>query len=111
MGAKSKMGFHTIPRDRARALSRLGTRRVTELANDYAVVYAPYIQAAVKEVGHSYRQVAKWLTRERIPAQRDGRWAAQSVKNLVVRYWRLTGKRLLIPYKKFPTPAHRKGGA
>jgi hypothetical protein len=26
---------------------------------------------------------------------------------LVVRYWRLTGRRLLIPYKRFPTPAHR----
>jgi len=29
------------------------------------------------------------------------------VKNLVVRYWGLTGRRILIPYKKFPTPAHR----
>jgi hypothetical protein len=35
-----------------RALSRLGTRRVTDLANDYD------IQAAVMEVGHNYRQVA-----------------------------------------------------
>jgi hypothetical protein len=68
------------------------------LADDYAHVYAPYILAAVREVGHNYRQVAKWLTRERIPAQRDGRWAAQSVKNLVVRYRHLTGKRLLIPH-------------
>jgi hypothetical protein len=65
---------------------------VIELANDYAVVYEPYIQAAVREVGHNYRRVANWLTRERIPAQRAGRWAAQSVKNLVVRYWRLTGR-------------------
>jgi hypothetical protein len=40
MYAKSKKGFHTMPRDRARALSRLGTRRVTELANDYAFTYA-----------------------------------------------------------------------
>jgi hypothetical protein len=79
------------------------------MANDYAFTYAPYIRAAVLEVGHNYRQVAKWLTRERIPAQRDGKWAAQSVKNLTVRYWLLTGKRLLIPYKKFPTPAHRYG--
>jgi hypothetical protein len=62
------------------------------------------------EVGHSCRQVAKWLTRERIPAQRDGKWAAQSVKNLVVRYSRLTGKRLLISKHRFPTPAHRKAG-
>ena len=85
-----------------------GTRTITDLADDYAVVYAPYIQAAVMEVGNNYRQVAKWLTRERIPAQRAGSWAAQSVKNLVVRYWYLTGKRLLIPYKRFPTPAHRK---
>jgi hypothetical protein len=110
MYAKSKTGFHTMPRDRARALSRLGTRRVTELADDYAHVYAPYIQAAIREVGHSYRQVAKWLTRERIPAQRAGRWAAQSVKNLVVRYRRLTGRRLLIAHHRFPMPAHRKGG-
>jgi hypothetical protein len=108
MYAKSKKGFHTMPRDRARALSRRGTRTITELANDYAHVYAPFIQAAVREVGHNYRQVANWLTRERIPAQRDGRWAAQSVKNLVVRYRRLTGERLLIPYKRFPMPAHRK---
>jgi hypothetical protein len=57
---------------------------------------------------HGHRgQAAKWLTRERIPAQRDGRWAAQSVKNLVVRYRRLTGERLLISYKRFPQPAHR----
>src|SRR6187549_3359453 len=64
-------------------------------------------RAAVREMGHNYRQVAKWLTRERIPAQRAGQWKAQSVKNLVVRYWGLTGRRILIPYKKFPTPAHR----
>jgi hypothetical protein len=101
-------GFHTIPPDQARALSRQGTRTLVELANDYAFTYAPYIQAAVTEVGHSYRQVAKWLTREQIPAQRDGTWAAQNVKNLVVRYWRLTGRRLLIPHMRFPSPAHRK---
>jgi Recombinase len=102
----SKLGFHTMPRDRARALSRLGTQRVIELANDYAFVYAGYIRAAVMDVGHNYRQVAKWLNRERIPAQRGGRWAAQSVKNLVVRYRRLTGRRLLVPHNRFPTPAH-----
>jgi len=104
--SKSKSGFHTMPRDRAPALSRLGTRRVTELANDYAFVYAGYIEAAVREVGRSYRQVAKWLARERIPAQRDGRWAAQSVKNLVVRYWRLTGRRRLVSHNRLPAPAH-----
>jgi recombinase len=58
--------------------------------------------------GYNYRQVAKWLTRERIPAQRAGQWKAQSVKNLVVRYRRLTGRRILIPYKRFPAPAHRR---
>jgi hypothetical protein len=68
--AKTKPGFYTMPRDRARALSRLGTRTITDLANDYAFVYEGYIRAAVREVGHNYRQVAKWLTRERIPAQR-----------------------------------------
>ena len=92
--------------ERARALSCHGTRIVVELANDYAHTYAPFIQAAVREVGHNYRQVAKWLTRERIPAQRAGQWKAQSVKNLMVRYRRLTGRRILLPYKKFPTPAH-----
>jgi predicted deacetylase len=97
-----------MSRDRASALSRRGTRTLTELANDYAVVYAPFIRAAVTEVGHNYYSVAKWLQKERIPAQRDGRWAAQSVKNLVVRYWRLTGRRLLIPHHRFPTPAHAK---
>ena len=82
--------------ERARALSRRGTRTLVELADDYAHTYAPFIQAAVREVGHNYRQVAKWLTRERIPAQRAGQWKAQSVKNLVVRYRRLTGR--LLPH-------------
>jgi hypothetical protein len=109
MHQRSKRGFHTMPRDQARALSSRGTRTVVELANDYAFTYAPFIQAAIREVGHNYHQVARWLTRERIPAQRAGAWAAQSVKNLVVRYRRLTGKRLLIPCKRFPTPAHRYG--
>jgi predicted deacetylase len=59
--AKRKPGFHNMRPDRARALSRRGIRTLTELANDYVVVYAPYIQAAVIEVGHNYRQVAKWL--------------------------------------------------
>ena len=86
--------------ERARALSRRGIRTVVELANDYAHTYAPFIQAAVREVGHNYRQVANWLTRERIPAQRAGQWKAQSVKNLVVRYWRLTGRRLLNPLQE-----------
>lgn len=106
--SNTQKGFQKMPRDRARTLSRLGTRRVVDLANDYAFTYAPFIQAAVREVGHSYYRVAKWLTRERIPAQRDGRWAAQSVKNLVVRYRRLTGRRILTSNHKFPTPAHHK---
>jgi len=97
-----------MPRSQAHALSRLGTRRVVDLADDYAFTYAPFIRAAVRDVGHNYYQVARWLTRERIPAQRDGRWAAQSVKNLVVRYRRLTGRRLLIPHHTFSTPAHQE---
>jgi hypothetical protein len=105
--AKRKAGFHNMRPERARALSRRGIRTAVELANDCAHTYAPFIQAAVMEVGHNYRQVAKWLTRERIPAQRNGEWKAQSVKNLVVRYWHLTGRRILIPYKRFPTSAHR----
>ena len=39
--------------ERARALSCHGTRIVVELANDYAHTYAPFIQAAVREVGHT----------------------------------------------------------
>ncbi len=97
-----------MPRDRAVALSRRGTRTIVNLADDYAFTYAPYIRSAVRDVGQNYRQVAKWLERERIPSQRNGRWAAQSVKNLVDRYERITGKRLLVPYKTFPTPARRK---
>jgi recombinase len=97
-----------MPRDRALALSRRGTRTVVELADDHARTYAGYIRAAVREMGQNYRQVANWLTRERIPTQRDGRWTAQSVKNLVKRYERLTGKQLLVPYKAFPAPARRK---
>jgi hypothetical protein len=104
--AKRNAEFHNMRPERARALSRRGTRTVVELANDYAHTYAPFIQAAVNAVGPNYRQVAKWLTREQIPAQRAGQWKAQSVKNLVVRYWRLTGRRILIPYKRFPKPAH-----
>jgi hypothetical protein len=56
MYVKSKTGFHTMPRDRARALSRRGTRTITELADDYCHTYAPFIQAAVREVGHNYYQ-------------------------------------------------------
>ena len=97
-----------MPRDLALVLSRRGTKTIVDLADDYALTYAPYIRAAVREVGQSYRQVANWLTRERIPAQRNGRWAAQSVKNLVERYKRLTGRQLLEPHKAFPTPARRK---
>ena len=97
-----------MPRERARSLSRRGTRTITELADEYAYTYAPYIRAAVREVGQNYRQVAQWLTRERVPPQRDGRWAAQSVKNLARRYEKLTGKCLLVPYKVFPAPARRK---
>ena len=97
-----------MSRDRALVLSRRGTRTLTELADGHAHTYAGYIRVAVREVGQNYRQVANWLTRERIPSQRDGRWTAQSVKNLVKRYERLIGKELLTPYKSFPTPARRK---
>jgi Recombinase len=103
---KSERAFHA-----ARASPRpLAARNSDhhELADDHAHTYAGYIRAAVREVGQNYRQVANWLTRERIPTQRNGRWTAQSVKNLVNRYERLTGKQLLVPYKAFPTPAKRK---
>jgi len=108
MHRRSKKGFQTLPRAQALVLSRKGTRTITERADDYAHTYAGYIRAAVREVGQNYRQVANWLTQERIPAQRNGRWAPQSVKNLVKRYERLTGIQLLVPYKAFPTPARRK---
>src|SRR5688572_6859131 len=98
-----------MQRDRALVLSRRGTKTIVDLADDYALTYAPYIRAAVREVGQNFRQVANWLTRERIPTQRNGQWAAQSVKNLVKRYERLTGRELLVPHKVFPTPARRKG--
>jgi hypothetical protein len=39
--------------ERARALSCRGTRTVVELANDYAHTYAPFIRAAVREVGQT----------------------------------------------------------
>jgi hypothetical protein len=84
--AKRKAGFHNMRPERARALSRRGTRTLVELADDYAHTYAPFIQAAVREVGQNYRQVAKWLTRERIPAQRNGQWKAQSVKRRLKAY-------------------------
>jgi hypothetical protein len=101
--------FQRIPRQLALAYGRSGTKTIIEQADDFAFCYAPYIQAAVREVGNNYHQVARWLVRERIPSQRNGRWAAQSVKNLVNRYERLTGKLILVPYKTFPTPARRKG--
>jgi Acetyl-coenzyme A synthetase N-terminus len=75
---KRKAGFHNMRPELAHALSRRGTRSVVELADDYAYTYAPFIQAAVREVGHNYRQVAKWLTRERIPAQRNGPYHPRS---------------------------------
>ena len=106
MDQRPKKGFHTMPR--AHTLSRRGTRTVIERADDYSHTYGPFIRAAVREAGQNYRQVANWLTRERIPSQRNGRWAAQSVKNLVKRYERLTGKQLLVPYKAFPTPRPKK---
>jgi hypothetical protein len=84
--AKRKAGFHNMRPERARALSRRGTRTLVELADDYAHTYAPFIQAAVREVGQNYRQVAKWLTRERIPAQRNSQWKAQSVKRRLKAY-------------------------
>ena len=108
---QTKSGFQNMQRDRALVLSRRGTKTIVDLADDYALTYAPYIRAAVREVGQNYRQVANWLTRERIPTQRNGQWAAQSVKNLVKRYERLTGRELLLPHKVFPTPARRKGAS
>lgn len=105
-GAKGR--FQLISRQLALAYGRQGTRTIVERADDYAFCYAPYIRAAVREVGNNYRQVANWLMRERIPSQRNGRWTAQSVKNLVNRYECLTGKRILVPYKTFPTPARGK---
>jgi hypothetical protein len=71
-----------MSQDRVRVLSRVGSRRLTNFANDYSFTYAPYIQAAVREVGHSYRQVAKWLTGSASRLSATVLWPAQSVKNL-----------------------------
>jgi hypothetical protein len=71
--------FDRLPRAQVLAYGRQGTRTIMERADDYAFTYAPFIRAAVRDVGHNYRQVANWLTRERIPAQCNGRWAARSV--------------------------------
>ena len=49
-------GFHTMSRERAHTLSRRGTQTVVERANDYSQTYAPYIRAAVREVGQNYRR-------------------------------------------------------
>jgi hypothetical protein len=51
-------GRHMMPRERARALSRRGTRTISELANDYAVTFAPFLQAAVREVATTSGQLA-----------------------------------------------------
>jgi hypothetical protein len=66
--SRSKNGFHTMTSEQALALSQRGTQALVDLANDYALTYGPYIRAAVREVGQNYRQVANWLTRERVPA-------------------------------------------
>jgi hypothetical protein len=65
-----------------RALSKRGTRMIIERANDHADTYSGFIRAAVRQVGQSYSRVANWLTCERIPTQRNGRWTAEAVKNL-----------------------------
>jgi hypothetical protein len=44
---RSKRGFHNMPRERARTLSRRGTRTITELADEYAYTYAPYIRTTL----------------------------------------------------------------
>jgi hypothetical protein len=70
----AKPGFTTcVPSGRRLSCTR-GTRTLIELADEYAHTYAPFIQAAVREVGHNYRQVANWLTGERIRTQRNGQW-------------------------------------
>jgi hypothetical protein len=55
---------------------------IIERANDHADTYSGFIRAAVRQVGQSYSRVANWLTCERIPTQRNGRWTAEAVKNL-----------------------------
>jgi hypothetical protein len=75
------------------------------MADEHALSHAAYIEAAVRAVGENYWQVARWLTRNDVPTPRRGRWSSQSVKNIVMRYERLTGKRLLVPHKTFPTQA------
>jgi hypothetical protein len=73
-GARGR--FQRIPRQLALAYGRSGTKTIIEQADDFAFCYAPYIQAAVREVGNNYHQVAKWLIRERIELPLDAGSAA-----------------------------------
>lgn len=107
---KSRPGFFDrIPRELMLAYGREGRRIIQEAADERALVYAPYILAAVRDVGHSYTAVARWLCDNRIPSAQNGEWRAQTVKNIVLRYERLTGKRILYSCHYFPTPWPNKG--
>ena len=67
-----------MSRDRARALSRKGTRTITKSADDYAFTCAPYIQAALRDVRAQVAQfsleIAEKLIRKNLStdkAQKD----------------------------------------
>jgi hypothetical protein len=97
-----------IQRERARATALLGGRASAAKADEHALAYAPYIEAAVRAVGDNYWQIAKWLTRNDVPTPRRGRWSSQGLKNIVKRYEKLSGKRLVVTRKVFPSPPGRK---
>ena len=92
--------------DRARALSRRGTRMVIDLANDYAysALYSGGGKGGRPQLS-SGGEVA--YTR---PHSSAAGWSMESPEReeLSGALLRLTGRRILIPYKKFPTPAHRR---
>jgi hypothetical protein len=96
-------GSEIIRLERARAASLLGARASAAKADKQALHYAPYIEAAVSAVGETYWGVARWLTQNGVPTpRRRGRWSSQGVKNMVVRYERLTSTRLIRSLNVFP---------
>ena len=103
---KGRLQF--LPREELLDMQRRGRRTFIENADIRTHYMAGYIAAAVREVGHSYSAVARWLMRERILTPRGGKWWPQTVKHYVKRYERMTGKCILHAHHTFPTPRRRK---
>jgi len=103
---KGRLQF--LPRRELLDMQRRGRRTIMENADIRTHEMAVYIAAAVREVGHSYSAVARWLMHERILTPRGGKWWPQTVKHYVKRHERLTGKCILHTHHTFPTPRRRK---